>query len=270
MPRNTLRSLAFAALAALGAAAHGQDLMTWGLVNFDPNNTSRSDLARQLMQEKLGAYTHTTVVAPIPRIVSEIRSGAHWCWAGAIRTEEREGFASLSVPFMVTLPQRIIVRKESRARFPAPLSLESLLQDRTLRTGIARSRSYSPAIDALFQRHAPSLYTSGMAEAIQMLLADRLDYVVEDAGVAMAHARQQGREDELLVLPFKEMAPQVLGHVMCPGNDWGRKAIADINAVLLRERPTARYRAIVETYHTEDDKRTLRLQYDEVFLKARP
>ena len=223
MIQTTLKSLALATLLALGSAAHCEDLITWGLVNFDPNNTSRSDLSRQLMQEKLSGYTHTTVVAPIPRIVSEIRSGAHWCWAGAIRTEEREAFASLSVAFMVTLPQRIIIRKQDRARFPAPLSLEALLQDRTLRTGIARSRSYSPSIDALFQRHAPSLYTSGMAEAIQMLLADRLDYVLEDAGVALAHARQQGREDDLLVLPFKEMAPQVLGHVMCPGNEWKKR-----------------------------------------------
>ena len=267
-----IRSIAIAAFLLPGQACQAQpkDTITWGLVNFDPKNTSRSDLARTLIQEKLKNYAHDTVAAPIPRIVSEIRSGSHWCWAGAIRTEEREGFSYLSIPFIFTFPQRIIIRKERRAQFLArgPLSLEALLQDRSLRTGVARSRAYSPAIDALLTRYPPGQYTSSIPEAVQMLLADRLDYVVEDSGVAMAHARQQGREDDLAALSFKEMAGYVMGHVMCPKNDWGKGVVADIDAVLNNERATPRYRFIVDAFHTEDDRHTLRQIYDDVFLKS--
>ena len=268
----TFRFIAATAAVLLGHVCQAQtkDMITWGLVNFDPKNTSRSDLARTLIQEKLDRYTHDTVAAPIPRIVNEIKSGAHWCWAGAIRTEEREGFSTLSIPFIVTFPQRIMVLKERRAQLLArgSLSLEALLQDRNMRTGIARSRTYSPEIDALFTRYPPLHYTSSIPEAIQMLLAGRLDYVVEDAGVAVAHARQQGREDDLVALSFKEMAGYVLGRVMCPKNDWGKRVVADINVVLNGERATPRYRLVVEAFRNEDDRHTLRQIYDDVFLKS--
>ncbi len=268
----TFRIIAATVAVLLGHVCQAQpkDMITWGLVNFDPKNTSRSDLARTLIQEKLDRYTHDTVAAPIPRIVNEIKSGAHWCWAGAIRTEEREGFSTLSIPFIVTFPQRIMVLKERRAQLLArgSLSLEALLQDRNMRTGITRSRTYSPEIDALFTRYPPQQYTSSIPEAIQMLLAGRLDYVVEDAGVAVAHARQQGREDDLVALSFKEMAGYVLGRVMCPKNDWGKRVVADINVVLNGERATPRYRLVVEAFRNEDDRHTLRQIYDDVFLKS--
>jgi uncharacterized protein (TIGR02285 family) len=268
----SIKTFAIAAIATLGFAGPvlAKDAITWGLVNFDPNNTSRTDKARELIQEKLPAYEHTTVVAPIPRIVSEIKAGSHWCWAGAIKTDEREAFSFLSVPFIFTFPQRIMVRRERQAEFAAkaPLSLEGLLQDRSLRTSVNQSRAYSPAIDELFKRYPTSQSASGIPEAIKMLLADRLDYVIEDAGVANAHAQQQGRQGGLVALNFKEMSGYVMGRVMCPKTDWGKKVINDINGVIRSERGSPRYRAIVEAFHGEDDARTLRQAYDAVFLKA--
>ena len=254
----------------LASSALAKDKITWGLVNFDPKNTSRTDLARTFITETLDAYEHETVIAPIPRIVSEIKGGSHWCWAGAIKNEEREGFSFLSAPFIFTFPQRIIVRKDRAGEFTndGALSLEALLRDRSKRTSIARNRAYSPAIDALLARFPPAQSNSSMAEAVQMLLADRIDYVLEDAGVAKAHAQQAGASDALAALTFKEMQGFVLGRVMCPKTDWGRKVIAEINAVLQAQRGSARYRSITETYHDEDERRSLRQVYDDVFLKS--
>lgn len=257
-------------LASMTSQAWAKDKITWALVNFSPENKSRSDLARELIQEKLTHYEHETVAATIPRIASEIKNGSPWCWVGALKNPERESFAYLSIPFIFTLPQQIIVRKDRLGEFTSKgaLSLDSLLQDRTLRTSIARSRVYNPAIDALLLRHPPAQQHSSIPEAIQMLLANRLDYVVEDAGVAAAHAKQLGYADALTSLPFKEMSPYILGRVMCPKTEWGAKVTSEINAVLRAQRVTPRYRAIVEAFHTEDEIRTLRPLYNEVFLKA--
>lgn len=257
-------------LGAMAGQAVAVDKITWGLVNWAPGNQSRTDLARELIQEKLSVYQHEPVSATIPRITSEIRSGSPWCWVGAIKNAERETFAVFSIPFVFTLPQQIIIRRERRAEFVGrgSLSLQALLQDRTLRAGTARSRAYNPAIDALLLRYPPSQSYASIPEAIQMLLADRLDYILEDVGVAAVHARQLGQPDALLSLPFQEMSPYILGRVMCPKNDWGRKVIADVDAVLRAERPTARYRSIIEAFHTEDVVRTLRPLYNDMFLKA--
>jgi len=268
--RNPFASLVGVLLLLLVHAVQAGDSITWGLVNFSPANLSRTDLARALIMEKLTDYTHEPINAPIPRIVSEIKSGAHWCWAGAIKNEEREGFSYLSMPFIFTFPQRIIVRRDRQGEFAArsPLSLQALLQDPALHTSVARDRVYSSAIDALFKRYPPPQVTSSIAEAVQMLLAGRLDYVLEDAGVAKIHAQQLGQAQALVALSFKEMAGLVQGRVMCPKNEWGKKVIADINAVLRQERGSTRYRQIVEAYHDPDDQRALRQLYDDVFLTA--
>ena len=267
-----LKYMAMAAFMLMPFAGQilAKDAVTWGLVNFDPQNTSRTDLAREFISEKLSGYSHETVVAPIPRIVSEIRAGSHWCWAGAIKTDERLTFSFLSMPFIFTFPQRVIIRKSRYNEFMSkgPLSLEALLQDKGRRTSIARSRAYSPGIDALLVRYPPPQSTSSIAEAVQMLMADRLDYILEDAGVAKAHAQSLGNNEGLVALPFKEMTDYVLGRIMCPRNDWGKKVILDINAVLSVERGSARYRSIVETYHDDDERRAIRQVYDEVFLKS--
>lgn len=275
-----IRAKLFTRLRAIGAGLvllltiNGQvaarDKITWGLVNFAPENKSRTDLARELIQGKLTAYEHETVMATIPRITSEIRNGSPWCWVGALKNAERESFSTLSVPFIFTLPQQIMIRKDRRAEFTGKgaLSLETLLQDRTLRTSIARSRVYNPAIDALLLRYPPAQSNSSIPEAIQMLLANRLDYVLEDAGVAAVHARQLGHADELIGLPFKEMSPYILGRVMCPKTEWGKQVIGEINTVLRAERPSPRYHAIVEAFHSEDEIQALRRLYADVFLKA--
>ena len=269
---RNLKAIGFGLVFAMTLIGHAaaKEEITWGLINFAPENKSRTDLARELIQEKLSAYEHETVIATIPRITSEIKNGSPWCWVGALKNSERESFSTLSIPFIFTLPQQIMVRKDRLPEFTGKgqLSLETLLQDRTLLTSIARSRVYSPTIDALLLRYPPAQSTSSIPEAIQMLLANRLDYVLEDGGVAAVHAKVLGQPDSLVGLPFKEMSPYILGRVMCPKTEWGKKVIADINAVLRAERPTPRYRSIVEAFHSEDENRTLRHLYDDVFLKA--
>lgn len=257
-------------MVAIIGQVEAREKITWGLINFAPENKSRTDLARELIQEKLTAYEHETVIATIPRITSEIRDGSPWCWVGALKNAERESFSTLSIPFIFTLPQQIMVRKDRLAEFTGkgPLSLETLLQERTLLTSIARSRAYSPTIDALLLRYPPPQSHSSIPEAIQMLLANRLDYVLEDSGVAAVHAKVLGQPDSLIGLPFKEMSPYILGRVMCPKTEWGKKVISEINTVLRTERPTPRYRSIVEAFHSEDENRTLRHLYGDVFLKA--
>lgn len=269
LPGKAAIAILVALLSCTGQAL-ARDTVTWGLVNFDPKNTSRSDLARTLIQEKLSAYEHVTVAAPIPRIVTEIRNGSNWCWAGAIKTEERESYSILSIPFIFTFPQRIMVRRSRLTDFASnsPLSLEALLQSHSLRTSVARNRVYSTTIDELLKKYPPAQSNSSMSEAIKMLLADRLDYVLEDAGVANVYAQEQGSAGALVALPFKEMSGWVLGRVMCPRNDWGKKVINDINQAVRGERDSPRYRAIAEAFHTEDDVKAIRKAYDDVFLRS--
>jgi polar amino acid transport system substrate-binding protein len=268
-----------ALLAALAASvdAHAKDKITWGWIDNAPGsipngpdrNRGIEDQIRALLKDRLTGYEHEEVQAPIPRVLSEIRSGSPWCATGFVKTAERETFAQFSVPAAFWLPPRIVVQRERRAEFESAgeLSLEQLLANRAMRTGVVRGRAYSPTIDALLQQHPPAQLHSDYIDGLRMLLSDRLDYVIELPIRAAYTTRRLGSEGKLVGLPFKEMSNHITTHLMCPRNEWGMRVIAEVDAVLRAERPGTRYRQILETWSDDDSVRHIRRIYDGVLLK---
>jgi uncharacterized protein (TIGR02285 family) len=263
---------------AASTDARAKDKITWGWIDNAPGsiptgpdrNRGIEDQIRALLKERLTDYEHEEVQAPIPRVVSEIKAGNHWCSTGFVKTAERETFAQFSVPASFWLPPRIIVQRERRGEFEGAgeLSLEQLLANRALRTGVVRGRAYSTTIDALLQRTPPAEFHSDYVDGLKMLLADRLDYVIELPIRATYYTRRLGNEGKLVGLPFKEMSNHITTHVMCPKNEWGLRVISAIDNVLRAERPSARYRQAVEQWSDEDSVRQIRKIYDAVLLKA--
>ncbi len=231
-------------------------------------DTGIFDRVRLLLDERLDGTRHRTVAAPFPRIFSALKDGADWCFVGGVETPEREGVAAFSLPVAMFYPLRIIVPAAQRARFEArgPLSLDGLLRDGGLRTSFLRDRSLGPAIDGLVRRNPPAQSHSDFRQAVHMLLAGRIDYLVDYPGIAGYGAKEQGQEGALVGLPFAEAPEPVFSRVMCARTEWGRRMVARIDAVLRAERPTPAYRAIVEAWSADEDLATLRAAYDTVFL----
>jgi len=277
---TTLRGLCVAMLAASATVADvcAKDTITWGWIDNAPGsiptgdnkNRGIEDQIRALLKERLTDYEHEEVQAPIPRVINEIKTGNHWCATGFVKTAERETFAHMSVPAAFWLPPKIIVHKDKRSAFEAQgeVSLEQLLANRTLRTGVVRGRAYSPGIDALLVRTPPSEFHSDYVDGLKMLMSDRLDYVIELPIRAAYYTKRIGSEDKLIGLPFKEMSSHITTHVMCPKNEWGARVVSSINAALRAERPGPRYRQIIETWSDEDSVRQIRKIYDSVLLKS--
>ena len=268
-------SVALALMAA--GAVQAKDTITWGWIDNAPGsipggpdkNQGIEDRIRALLKERLTGYDHAEVQAPIPRVINEIKSGNHWCATGFVKTAERETFAQFSVPASFWLPPKVVVRKERRAQFDAlgELSLAQLLAGSALRTGVVRGRAYSPAIDALLQRHPPAQFHSDYVDGLKMLLSDRLDYVIELPIRATYYTTRLGHEGALVGLPFKEMSGHITTHLMCPRNEWGERVIREIDAVLTAERPTPRYRRIVERWSDDDSVAQIRKIYDSILTK---
>jgi uncharacterized protein (TIGR02285 family) len=262
---------------SVSADARAKDTITWGWIDNAPGsiptgpdrNRGIEDHIRAVLKERLVDYEHEEVQAPIPRVISEIKAGNHWCATGFVKTPERETFAHFSVPASFWLPPRIIVQKDRRSEFEAPgeISLERLLGNRSLRTGVVRGRAYGPAIDALLQRTPPSELHSDYVDGLKMLLSNRLDYVIELPIRATYFSRRLDHEGKLIGLPFKEMSNHITTHLMCPRNEWGQRVIGEINAILRAERPTPRYRQAVEQWSDEDSIRQIRKVYDSILLK---
>ncbi|EJM99704.1 hypothetical protein [Herbaspirillum sp. YR522] len=252
------------------------DQIIWGKYNVPPYMIRSGEFAHQgifdqtldVLKDQLPQYEHIELEAPFPRINSEIRKGSHWCFNGTLKTAERETYGYLSLPSSIFLPLRIIVRRDRLAQFKGPLSLQALLQDHQLITSVMRDRSYSPTVDKLLAAYPPRENYSEQVEAIGMLLAGRIDYMIELPLLASDQARNMGHAGELVAIPMQEANEVVFNRVMCARNEWGRKLIEQVNRVLLANRGKAYYRSIVEKWHDPESVAEIRRIYDSVFLKT--
>lgn len=252
------------------------DEIVWGKYNVPPYMILMGESAHQgvfddaldVLKDKMPQYRHVELDAPFPRINSEIKKGSHWCFNGALKTSEREAYGYFSLPSSIFLPQRIIVRRDRLLQFQNPQSLQALLQNRQLSTSVMRDRSYSPTVDKLLAANPPKGNYSEQVEAIGMLLAGHIDYMIELPLLALDQARIMGHPGELVAIPIREANEVVFNRIMCPKNEWGRHVVEQVNKVLIANRGKAYYRRIVEKWHNPESVTEIRRIYDGVFLKT--
>lgn len=228
------------------------------------------DRIRRLLDGRLFGGPAPTLRAPFPRVLSALKDGTEICFIGGVKTPEREAFAAFSRPVAMFYPLRIVVHASQRARFSerGPLSLQALLADRSLRTSFLRDRTLGPRIDGLVREAAPPNVHSEFREAFRMLLADRLDYLVDYTAIATYQAKSLGQPEGIAALPFAEAPAPVFSRVMCPNTEWGRARVAQVDAILQVERLSPAYRRIVEAWAEPGDLDTIREAYDRSFLTA--
>lgn len=256
-------------------AAQATDQIVWGKYNVPPYMIRSGEFAHQgifdltldVIKKGLPQYQHVELEAPFPRINNEIRKGSHWCYNGMLKTPEREKVGYLSLPTSIFLPLRIIVRRDRVDQFKGRLSLQALLQNPQLTTSVMRDRSYSPTVDKLLAAYPPRENYSEQVESIGMLLAGRIDYMIELPLLAFEQARVMGQPGALVALPMQEASEVVFNRVMCPRNEWGRQVVEQVNKVLLAKRAQPAYRAIVEKWHDPESVAEIDRIYDKVFLK---
>jgi polar amino acid transport system substrate-binding protein len=276
---------ALAAAGASAASASAPDRLTWGWFNAAPymiadgsdKGVGIFDQIRTLLKSEMPEYEHKDVQAPFPRILREISSGNQWCFVGGVKSPEREALYHFSAPVAVFLPFKVVVRRDRLAEFggsannPGAISLADLLNKPAMRTSFLRGRTFTPSINSLLQQtHLVETrqYHSEFNEALQMLLAKRLDYLIELPIISTYSARQLGRDGELAAIVIREHAEPTMNRVMCPRTEWGKQVVRKVDAVLHAERASARYRAIVERWSDDESVRAIRALYPTQFLKT--
>ncbi|MFL9880678.1 TIGR02285 family protein [Herbaspirillum rhizosphaerae] len=271
--RYVLVTLLMSASCSVAMAA---DQIVWGKYNVPPYMIRTGEWAHQgifdqtldVLKKKMPQYQHVELEAPFPRINSEIKKGSHWCYNGTLKTPEREAYGYFSLPTSIFLPLRIIVRRDRLSEFKGRQSLQALLQNYQFITSVMRDRSYSPTVDKLLAAYPPRENYSEQVEAIGMLLAGRIDFMVELPLLAFDQARVMGHPGELIAIPMQEADEVVFNRVMCSKNEWGRKVVEQVNKVLIANRGQAYYRRIVERWHDPESVAEIRKIYDTVFLKT--
>ena len=232
----------------------------------------------RIIQEGLNDYQHEEMVTNITRHFYKFKQGEKVCSVGLFRTPEREEFMHFSMPSFLTLPAVIIIRKEALPEFAGQTTvrLADILKNTTITLGLAKDRSYGASLDEVLKQHRGSKNTVEVTgpelslNLFKMLMKGRLDGILGLPEEALYQAEQLGIRDQLMTLTIEE---NLNGYeawqssVGCSKNAWGKAIIDRINAVLLAQRPTERYRAAYERWLDPNAIEQYRKVYEEVFLK---
>lgn len=284
----SLIACAIALMPVLFAPALGlaKDSVTWLEAVMPPyfiqsgtlKDQGYGDQITRLIQEGLPDYHHEEVVTNITRHFYKFKQGEKVCSVGLFRTPEREEFMHFSMPSFLTLPAVIIIRKETLAQFAGQTTvrLAEVLNQQTFTLGLAKDRSFGVNVDEVLKKHRGTNTTVEVSgpelslNLFKMLMKGRLDGILGLPEEAFYQAEQLGIRDQLMTLTIEENLNGYeawLSSVGCSKNAWGKAIIEKINAVLLAQRPTDRYRAAYERWLDPNAIEQYRKVYKEVFLE---
>ncbi len=264
--------------------AFAGETIKWGVYDWPPMHIIEGehkgkgifDSIMYHFQKKLPEYTHDTVTANTARFWSYIKDGENFIYISSIVTPERLKYAYFSMPDAIVIANTVVMRKETAdsLKIADSVSLNSLLKNKELKGGLIADRSYGKDNDKIIadNMNDANLYFQRVGNLgfslFQMLLAKRVDYIVEYSYVAIYFEEILNKKGETVSIRIEDASPYQLAYVACPRNEWGRRMIDRINTIIKEARPTEEYRKIMEMWQSEDGKKTIRKAYDEIFMKT--
>jgi len=247
--------------------AENKSEITWHTINWPPfmsieNGNTSGEYAKLLnfVESELPQYTHKREVMTWSRIFKLIKAGKQSCTIFAFKNAEREKFTEFTIPFSIYASNHVIM-KESKAKslgFDAtkPISLDELIQNKSVKSILDKSRSYSSTLDDIIAEKASvSNFTKRAFTAkrlLQMLDANRIDYMLEYPSIIKYLKKNINLKDKLIAIPIKEIAPFTWGYVACPKTQWGKELVDSLNIIISKNRPKKEYREMIEMMTTNE------------------
>jgi uncharacterized protein (TIGR02285 family) len=221
--------------------------IVWDSVEFPPSLITKgelkdqgySDKARLLISKKLTQFTHKVQYVNSARAINNLKTKQNNCFAGLNKNEKREKFVSFSKPFMYSLPNELIIKKENLYKFKpfidaqGLIDLEALIKNQNFKLAYTKDRSYSKYIDkviAKYENNKNIIYrpASDLTKGfLKMLEANRADYIIEYPVMVSYNSNS-----EFLSFPIKNSSSTFPVYIGCSKTSTGKNIIKEINKVL--------------------------------------
>jgi len=254
----------------------------WAKPSFAPlfihdgasRNQGFGDLILFELKSSLPQYQHQDMHANFARIMSELRRGTQTC-AILHHTYERETFIHFSDTLLLTPSYQLYSRTQRQGEFQqyvdkhsAHISLEQLLSSpKQLTMAHTPGHSYGKVRDAILARHKDKLRIvngyAGQAPLIKMLLAQRIDLILEFPWVINHQIKQLNMVNELYQYVLADAPAYVPSYIGCPKTSWGKSMISALNN--LTPPMHERVKTYLEKYLTVEEQRDYRHAYDDFF-----
>ncbi len=221
--------------------------IVWNSVEFPPSLITKgelqdkgfSDQARTLISKKATNFSHEIQYVNSARAINNLKTKNNYCFSGLNKNEKREKFVYFSKPFMYSLPNEIVIKKDNLNKFKkfidgnGTIDLEKLLGNKTLQLAYTKERSYSKYIDKIINKNKgngnlvyrpASDLTKGF---LKMLEANRADYIIEYPVMVSYNSNK-----EFLSIPIKGSNSTFPVYVGCSKTTTGKNIITEINKVI--------------------------------------
>ncbi len=241
--------------------ADNKNKITWQTIHWPPfmsieNGKTSGEYSKllNLIESQLPQYVHKRQEMAWSRIWKMIKVGKQSCNIFAFKNKEREKFTEFTIPFSIFASNHIIM-KESKAKFlginnKKSISIEELIQKKSIKTILDKSRSYSSTIDNILTTDSSKVNFTRRAftakRLLKMLSANRIDYMIEYPSIIKHLQKSVAKKEKLISIPIKEIAPFTWGYIACPKNQWGKDLVDSLNVVISKNRPNKEYRDIIE------------------------
>lgn len=192
---------------------------------------------------RLPQYDHKTVDIPLARLLAEMKTGvgALRCSTTLIPTPERRTYITFARTVLLHLPISVIIRAEDEDRFAPYLTpqghveIKDLVQDTQLASAVRIGRVYGTPIDKYINPHHNDHQIPQVADDTKLMsLLDlgRLDWVLYFPSEAEYYRREQTPDLAIKALPIAGNTTLLEATIGCADTPAGRKAIAEINAII--------------------------------------
>ena len=261
-----------------------EETITWPEVDFPPYDIQSGpdkdkgiiDEILIIIQQGLSEYQHERGdLINFKRMWKLLQQGEKICYQGVMRSRNTESIGHLSVPMGVApiFPSFVFIIKKDKSHLfenQSILSLKDVLKKSNLHLGIA-SRGYGSKINAILDKHKGESHihvrsgSGNFSALMKMLFKDRLDYVLGYNHEAVYQAKLMNRENEIAIINITETSDDVIvGRVICPKTDWGRKIIKKCNAILKKKQSIQKIRDIILKWVNPDIREDFRKKFDDV------
>lgn len=226
--------------------------------------------------EEFGEYTLIIKRSNDMKIWSELNKKPNVIISAGLRTSERLQVGIYSKPYLLLLPNGIIIEESNYNSIKPYLNeigevkLESLITESNLKGGISLEQVYGGIIDEILKKHRynPNIYPDyfkSFEEKIYTVSNNELDYVFGFPVEAKFFMKKHPEAGKIINLPIEGMTDYSLVYMVVSKSDIGKKIISEIDNFIDK---TIREREFHEKYEywlDKENKNRYRRYIREVF-----
>lgn len=213
-----------------------------------------ADVVQRMLEQALPQYEHQIAHMPLQRLSDFWGKQHNYCFASMIYEPIPTNHKYvLSQPNVYYLPHGVITRRPfAPVDDSGTVSLEALLKRQELVLGVINNRTFGTTVNDLLSqyKHVTPVYVrsdrDGLRSLLQMLLLERIDYLLDYPFVYQFYQREPEFRQQLQLMTIDETAGEgILGAIGCTNNKWGKATIVDIDHALEQLLMTPEYRNFV-------------------------